>query len=250
MAGTLKNGRIVHHRPFRAPHHSASTAALIGGGRKVRPGEISLAHHGILFLDELPEFRRDALESLRQPLETGDVSVARADQHVTYPARIQLVAAMNPCRCGHLGTPELECSRAPKCGEDYMARISGPLLDRFDMCIEVPAVKPQDLSGLSRGESSKAVAARVGEARRRQQTRLTSSGITTNAGMDVPAIERFAAPEAAGETLLISAAEKLHLSARSYHRILKVARTIADLRGGETISRADVAEALAFRRPR
>lgn len=248
VAGELPGGRIVRTRPYRAPHHSASMAALVGGGLRVRPGEVSLAHLGVLFLDELPEFQRAVLDSLRQPLETGTVSVARANAHVTFPARVQLVAAMNPCRCGHLGDAALACSRAPKCAADYQARISGPLLDRIDLHVEVQAVSAADLTLPPPAEGSAEVAARVAAARAIQTARYRDAGIRTNAEADGAVLEAHATPDDAGRKLLAQAAEAMRLSARGYVRMLRVARTIADLAGNESVGRIHVAEALSYRR--
>ena len=234
IAGTLEEGRISKARPFRSPHHSASMAALTGGGLKVRPGEVSLAHLGVLFLDELPEFQRAVLDSLRQPLETGEVSVARANAHVTFPARVQLIAAMNPCRCGYLGDAALACSRAPRCAADYQGKVSGPMLDRIDLHVEVEAVSAADLTLPPPAEGSEQVAARVAQARRRQTARLEGTGMRSNAELD--------------RKLLAQAAEAMRLSARGYTRMLRVARTIADLAGAETVGRIHVAEALSYRR--
>jgi magnesium chelatase family protein len=244
VAGTLENGRISRTRPFRAPHHSASMAALTGGGLRVRPGEVSLAHLGVLFLDELPEFQRAVLDSLRQPLETGKVDVARANAHVSYPARVQLVAAMNPCRCGHLGDPALACSRAPRCAGEYQARVSGPLLDRIDLHVEVDPVRAADLALPPPAEGSATVAARVSQARARQAAR----GVRANAELDGDRLEEHATPDEPGRRLLLQAAEATRLSARGYTRMLRVARTIADLAGAERVGRIHVAEALSYRR--
>ena len=248
VAGTLEEGRISRVRPFRAPHHSASMAALTGGGLKVRPGEVSLAHLGVLFLDELPEFQRAVLDSLRQPLETGEVTVARANAHVTFPARVQLVAAMNPCRCGHLGDPALGCSRAPRCAADYQSKVSGPLLDRIDLHVEVDPVSAADLALPPPTEGSAQVAARVAAARALQTARLEGTGRNTNAQLDGEMLERHATPDEAGRKLLMQAAEAMRLSARGYTRILRVSRTIADLAGSEGVGRIHVAEALSYRR--
>ena len=248
VAGTLEDGRISRARPFRAPHHSASMAALVGGGLKVRPGEVSLAHLGVLFLDELPEFQRPVLDSLRQPLETGEVAVARANAHVTFPARVQLIAAMNPCRCGHLGDPALGCSRAPRCAADYQSRVSGPMLDRIDLHVDVEAVSASDLALPPPAEGSDAVAARVAAARALQTARGEESGARTNAELDGDALAEFATPDEPGRKLLMQAADAMRLSARGYTRILRVARTIADLAGAETVGRIHVAEALSYRR--
>ncbi len=248
VAGTLDGGRIARSRPFRAPHHSASMAALVGGGLKARPGEVSLAHLGVLFLDELPEFQRAVLDSLRQPLETGTVMVARANAHVTYPARVQLVAAMNPCRCGHLGDPALACARAPRCAADYQARVSGPLLDRIDLHVEVAALSAADLVLPAPAEGSAEVAARVRAARDVQTARYRDAGIRTNAEADGDWLDNAARPDEAGRALLAQAAATMHMSARGYGRVLRVARTIADLAGAETVGRSHVAEALSYRR--
>ncbi|MGX7894314.1 YifB family Mg chelatase-like AAA ATPase [Tsuneonella sp. HG222] len=248
VAGLLEGGRISRRRPFRDPHHSASIAALTGGGLKVKPGEVSLAHLGILFLDELPEFQRAVLDSLRQPLETGEVSVARANAHVTFPARVQLVAAMNPCRCGHLGDPALACSRAPRCAADYQSKVSGPLLDRIDLHVEVDPVSAADLALPPPSEGSAEVAARVAAARAIQTDRSDETGARTNAELDGEALESFATPDEPGRKLLMQAAEAMRLSARGYTRMLRVARTIADMAGAEQVGRIHVAEALSYRR--
>jgi magnesium chelatase family protein len=252
VAGLLRDGRIARRRPFRDPHHSASQAALVGGGPRARPGEISLAHHGVLFLDELPEFQRPALEALRQPLETGRVSVARAQAHVTYPARFQLVAAMNPCRCGYLDDAALACGRAPRCAQDYQAKLSGPLLDRVDLHVDVPAVKASDLALPPPAEGSAAVALRVAAARERQARRYAALAAEprprTNAEADGAVLAEVASPDADGRRLLVDATERLRLSARGYHRVLRVARTLADLDASETVRRLHIAEALSYRR--
>ncbi|PLX35299.1 MAG: AAA family ATPase [Hyphomicrobiales bacterium] len=250
MAGQLAEGRLSRRRPFRAPHHSASMPALVGGGVPVRPGEISLAHRGVLFLDELPEFAPRVLDSLRQPLETGEVIIARASQHVTYPAKFQLIAAMNPCRCGRAGEPGFACSRGQRCAADYQARLSGPLLDRFDMFVQVAAVSAADLVLARPAEPSRAIAGRVEAARARQKRRFERLGhpeLHSNAEANGDVLQQIAIPDDSGAALLQQAAAKLQLSARGYHRVLKVARTLADLAGSERIGRAHIAEALAYR---
>ena len=247
VAGLLREGRLVVRPPYRDPHHSASQAALIGGGNRARPGEISLAHNGVLFLDEWPEFPRPALEALRQPMETGRATISRANHHVTYPARFQCVAAMNPCRCGHLGDASRECARAPHCGEDYRMRLSGPLLDRMDLTIEVLPVPAAELSRAPPGEPSTVVAARVRAARERQRARYGPDGPRCNAAAEGAVLERTLAAEPAARDLAEQAAERLRLSSRGFTRTLRVARTIADLAGSATVTRAHVAEALAFR---
>ncbi len=248
VAGILEEGRISRTRPFRSPHHSASMAALTGGGLRVKPGEVSLAHLGVLFLDELPEFQRPVLDSLRQPLETGVVDVARANAHVTFPARVQLVAAMNPCRCGHLGDPALGCSRAPRCAADYQSKVSGPLLDRIDLHVEVDPVSAADLALPPPAEGSAQVAQRVAAARAVQTARMAGTGKRSNAELDGDLLEAHATPDEPGRKLLMQAAEAMRLSARGYTRMLRVARTIADLSGSDGVGRIHVAEALSYRR--
>ena len=248
VAGELEGGKMMRRRPFRSPHHSASMPALVGGGLRVRPGEISLAHLGVLFLDELPEFQRAVLDSLRQPLETGSVSVARANTHVTFPARVQLIAAMNPCRCGHLGDPALACSRAPRCAADYQARVSGPLLDRIDLHVDVQGVSAADLTLPPPAEGSAEVAGRVAAARQVQADRYGGSGVRTNAEADGELLDRVGTPDDPGRKLLADAAAAMRLSARGFHRVLRVARTVADLAGAVQVGRIHVAEALSYRR--
>jgi magnesium chelatase family protein len=242
VAGMLSEGRLVTRPPFREPHHSASMAAIAGGGNRAKPGEISLAHRGILFLDEFPEFPRAALEALRQPLESGRTTVARAAAHVTYPARFQLIAAMNPCRCGYLFDPARACGRAPRCGEDYQGKISGPLMDRIDIVVEMSPVAPAELLHAPVGEASALVAARVMAARGLQRARYGDVA-ANNAEAPGDAIDMM--PEA--KAFVEQAAEKLRLSARGFTRILRVARSIADLAGVALVRRSDIAEALAYR---
>ena len=245
VAGGLEAGRISARPPFRDPHHSASQAALTGGGPRARPGEVSLAHRGVLFLDELPEFPRPALEALRQPLESGRVTVSRAAAHVSYPARVQLVAAMNPCRCGYLGSAGRECGQAPRCGEAYQGKLSGPLLDRIDLTIEVQPIAPRELARAPAGETSAVVAERVSAARAAQRARYEGQRFATNAEAPVEAIREGFTTEALA--LAETAAERLGLSNRGFTRALRVARSIADLSLDPVVGRAAVAEALGFR---
>lgn len=248
VAGMIDAGGISRMRPFREPHHTASMPSIVGGGRGAMPGEISLAHNGVLFLDELPEFARPVLETLRQPIETGEVVVARANAHVRYPCKFLLVAAANPCRCGHIADASLACTRAPACAEDYMNRISGPLLDRFDLRVNVAPVPIKALEDLPQGDSSETIAARVQKARAAQAARFEGeAALRVNADMEGAALDRFATPDEPGRAMLLKAADKFKLSARGYHRVLRVARTIADLDGVEQVAEFHVAEALSFR---
>jgi magnesium chelatase family protein len=252
VAGEIEGGALTNARPFRSPHHSASMPALVGGGLRARPGEISLSHNGVLFLDELPEFSAQTLDSLRQPIETGEVAIARANHRITYPARFMLVAAMNPCRCGRANDPGFACKRGPnvRCAADYQARLSGPLLDRIDLHIEVPAVTAADLILPPPSEGSREVAARVARARDLQAARyeaLGLPGIRTNAQANGAALEEVARVEGGGLTLLRDATDAMRLSARGYHRVLRVARTLADLDGADKVGRVHLAEALSYR---
>ncbi len=249
VAGYLRPGEsLVRVRPFRAPHHTVSDAGLVGGGGIPRPGEASLAHHGVLFLDEIPEFRRSALEVLRQPLEDGTVQIGRARSAVSYPARFMLVGAMNPCPCGWYGDPLSRCRCAPGQIERYRSRISGPLLDRIDLHIEVPAVRPEELQHRLPGEPSERVRGRVVAARERQSYRFRDlPGIYANSHMGPREVRRFCVVDSRGEALLRAAVRRLGLSARAYHRILKLARTVADLDGTDSLTSAHVAEAIQYR---
>jgi magnesium chelatase family protein len=252
VAGEIEGGSLTNRRPFRSPHHSASMPALVGGGLRARPGEVSLAHRGVLFLDEFAEFQSQALDSLRQPLETGEVSIARANHRITYPARFMLVAAMNPCRCGHASDPGYICKRGAnvRCAADYQARLSGPLLDRIDLHVEIPAVTAADLILPPPSEGSAEIAARVARARDIQSRRYTALGLAatlTNAQVSGPVLEQAAKPDRTGLTLLRDATDAMRLSARGYHRVLRVARTLADLDGSEAVGRIHLAEALSYR---
>ncbi|MEM8849986.1 MAG: YifB family Mg chelatase-like AAA ATPase [Pseudomonadota bacterium] len=248
LAGTLEEGGVLSRRPFQEPHHTASVAAIVGGGKRAGPGQISLAHNGVLFMDEFPEFPRAVLETLRQPIETGEVTIARANAHVRYPCRFLLVGAANPCRCGMLYDATQACSRAPACGEDYMGRISGPLMDRFDLRLEVPAVDVADLALTPSGDSSLVVADRVARARDVQAVRYAGQdAVTVNADLSGDAILDAADPDAEAQDILLKATERFRLSARGYHRVLKISRTIADLEGSATVRRPHIAEALGYR---
>jgi magnesium chelatase family protein len=252
VADQLEGGALTNRRPFRSPHHSASIAALTGGGLRAKPGEISLAHNGVLFLDEFPEFDPRVIDSLRQPMENGEVSVSRANHRVTYPARFMLIAAMNPCRCGNAYEPGYSCKRGriDRCTADYQARISGPLIDRIDLRIEVPAVTAADLILPPPAEGSADVAKRVAAARDIQLKRyatLALPSVRTNSEAPAAILEDIAKPDASGLKLLRDAAESMRLSARGYHRVLRIARTLADLDHADKVGRLHLAEALSYR---
>lgn len=252
LVGALPDGGIMRTRPYRDPHHSASQPSLVGGGQKVRPGEISLAHHGVLFLDELPEFQRPVLEALRQPLETGQTLVARANAHAVFPAEFQLIAAMNPCRCGYMGDAERECARVPRCGQDYQSKISGPFMDRIDLQIEVPAVSLADITSARKAESSNDIRARVIAARTMQNQRAEILGTDAplNSRLKTEHIEKICQLDAPTQQMVNQFAEKTKMSARGYYRVLRVARTIDDLAGVNDfiLSKQSLAEAINFRR--
>jgi magnesium chelatase family protein len=250
LAGLLTEGGISKVRPFRDPHHTASMAAIVGGGRGAKPGEISLAHNGVLFLDELPEFSRQVLETLRQPVENGTVMISRANAHVKYPCKFMLVSAANPCRCGYLADATRACARVPLCGQDYLGRISGPLMDRFDLRVEVPPVSIQDLTqtDTTYRESSTDIAARVLSARLKQAERYRDiADVALNTDAEGKVLETVATPDTEGAEMLATAADKFKLTARGYHRVLRVARTIADLDAQECVRKPHIAEALSYR---
>ncbi len=248
LSGLLDDGGISRSRPFREPHHTASMAAVVGGGKGAKPGEISLAHNGVLFMDEFPEFPRAVLETLRQPIETGEIVVSRANAHVRYPCRFMLIAAANPCKCGYLADPARACARAPQCGEDYLGRISGPLMDRFDLRVDVPPVGFSDLDLPPSGETSATVAHRIAAARKVQHDRYAQTpGVHLNCDAEGSLLDEIACPDLAGKNLLNTVAERFGLSARGYHRVLRVARTIADLAQSPTIGQKQIAEAVSLR---
>ncbi len=250
IKGNLSRGEILLERPFRSPHHSCSMAAMVGGGKKAAPGEITLAHRGVLFLDELPEFTRSSLEALRQPLESGNITVSRANAHLTYPADFQLIAAMNPCRCGYLGDAERSCKQAPNCGKLYQNKLSGPFLDRIDLQIDVNSLNFDELQKLKniQNESSEQIQKKVIQARNIQIDRYKELGILTNNQASSELINKISNIDNDGQKLIEHAFKSLKLSMRSYTRILRVARTIADLRNNANIEYIDIAESLSFRR--
>jgi magnesium chelatase family protein len=250
MAGLLEDGKLSPERPFRMPHHSASMAALVGGGSRPRPGEVALAHHGVLFLDELPEFSPQVIDALRQPLESGEIIIARANHRITYPTRIQLIAAMNPCRCGQADEPGFSCRQGTNCRDRYMARVSGPILDRIDIRIAVPAVKAADLAMPPTGEASTTVRDRIKAARIIQYKRYSKAAlgqVATNAECPPSLLENIAAPDSAASKLLQDAAATFGLTARGYHRALRVARTLADIDSEKEVRSFHIAEALTLR---
>ncbi|MDD5590173.1 MAG: YifB family Mg chelatase-like AAA ATPase [Candidatus Portnoybacteria bacterium] len=248
IAGRLNESQpLLTQRPFRSPHHTASAPALVGGGNHPKPGEITLAHRGVLFMDELPEFHRDVLEALRQPLEDGLITVSRAQGAIEFPARFTLVAAMNPCPCGNSSNPAKTCLCSPTQIAKYKRRVSGPLIDRIDIHLEVPAIKYEKLADEKNGEESAAVRKRIESAREIQKKRFTNLPMVTNSEMSIQQIKEFCPLDSTGQQLLRTAVENLHLSARSYHRVLKLARTIADLAGENAISAGNIAEALQYR---
>jgi len=248
VAGMLAPGSgLVCRRPFRAPHHTISNAGLVGGGSNPKPGEVSLAHHGVLFLDELPEFRRDVLEVLRQPMEEGQVTISRASRTLTFPSRFTLTAALNPCPCGYFNDARRECTCTTQQIARYLGKISGPLLDRIDLQVEVPALSPDEISSTSSGEPSKEMRRRVESAREIQRQRFTKSSIKSNGEMNSRHMRRYCELDKPCRSLLDQALEKLGLSARAYDRILKVARTVADLDSAESIGAGHLAEAIQYR---
>ena len=246
VAGLLTEQSVVKTRPFRDPHCSSSMPAMVGGGKTAKPGEVTLAHLGVLFLDELPEFNRNVLESLRQPIESGEVTIARVNSHVTYPARFQLIAAMNPCKCGYFGDIANSCSKIPRCAEDYQSRISGPMLDRFDIKVDVMPVNAFEIDEED-AESSAVVAKRVAKVRAMQRERYQGKGILVNASADGELLNKISKIDDESKALLKSAMEKFSLSMRGFNRVIRVARTIADLAGSENVTKDHISEALSFR---
>lgn len=247
IVGLTNNNQIISKRPFRSPHHTTSKVALIGGGRNAKPGEISLAHRGILFLDELPEFNKSTLEVLRIPLEDRKVLVSRANQNCEYPANFMLVASMNPCPCGYYGSNEKECTCSSKEIDSYMNKVSGALLDRIDIQVEVHSVEYSKITENKKGESSSQIKERVNKARKFQEKRYKKDNIFSNSELTPKLIEKYCQIDSESKKLLEKAFKKLNLSSRAYNRILKVARTIADLEERENISKEDIAEAIQYR---
>jgi magnesium chelatase family protein len=249
IAGNLSDGGLQTSRPFRAPHHSCSMPAMVGGGvgKRVSPGEISLAHNGVLFLDELPEFTRAVLDSLRQPTESGEILISRAGYQVSFPAKFQLIAAMNPCRCGYLNDKERSCNKAPRCGVDYQSKISGPILDRIDIHVDMPGLSSRDLQISHDNISSKKISSRVIKVRKIQQDRYNGYGITTNSELDGRLLLEYAFPGNEGSELINEAVDKFRLSMRGYNRTLRVARTIADMEESINIEKHHIAESLSYR---
>ena len=247
VSGSLREGKLITTRPYRTPHHNASMPAMVGGGTKAKPGEISLAHNGILFLDELPEFPRQVIDSLRQPLETKEISVSRVKSHVTYPANFQLIAAMNPCKCGYLDDASRACSKAPKCANEYQMKLSGPLLDRIDIHVEVPAQNPLEAYNKKDSESSASIKRRVVMANEIQKERYKNLDIKNNSEIEGEHLEKFCIMENEAKDILAKGTEKLNLSMRGHARVLRVARTIADLDNSETIQKKHVSESLSYR---
>ena len=249
IAGMILDGKLISQRPFRAPHHSCSMPSMVGGGvgKKIKPGEISLAHNGVLFLDELPEFTSSVLDSLRQPIENKKILISRVDSHIVFPANFQLIAAMNPCRCGYLGSGERECHKAPQCGSDYQAKISGPIMDRFDLCIEVPAVDVLSIASGAKGESSEIVATRVAQVRNIQENRYEGSGIRTNSQLDGQMLTDFVRLQDDAQSMLNAAVSKFKISMRGYNKLLRIARTIADMEGSSMVKKIHMAEAISYR---
>jgi magnesium chelatase family protein len=254
VSGKLTDGKLINKRPFRDPHHSCSMPAMVGGGAKAKPGEISLAHNGILFLDELAEFPRVVLDSLRQPIENGHVTISRVNSHINYPANFQLVAAMNPCKCGYLMDASRACSKAPICGKEYQAKISGPLMDRMDIIIEVPQIDIFNINSAKEGESSAIVSARIKRSRLIQKERFANENnignntLKTNAKANMSSIEKYLKLDLESQKILKAAIEKMHISMRGYNRILRVARTIADLECSQNINRNHILEAINYRK--
>lgn len=247
IAGNLPSGQLTRTRPFRDPHHNCSMAAMVGGGTRAKPGEVTLAHRGILFLDELPEFPRQVLDSLRQPLEAKKVTVARVQAHITYPSDFQFVAAQNPCRCGYLDDASRACTKAPRCADDYQSKLSGPLLDRIDIHIDVPSVEPSEIYNSGKSENSATVAKRVAAVRNIQKERYKNTTIWLNSQADGDLLVNVCGLDRDGKELLEQAVKVMGLSMRAHNRVLKVARTIADMEGAKTVGRAHLAEALGYR---